>query len=610
MDFSKIEKRIEKSKVISLDIFDTLLFRLCEKPDKVFNLVAQNNRINENDFRNDRINAEKKARKLRNREITIEDIYDYLPPKYNSIKSQLMESELEIEADVTFPNDEMVTFIKKYKNKKRIILVSDMYLNSERMCRILKASGIKDYDKLYISCDYSASKSEGTLFDIVVKEERIEYSDIVHIGDNWKSDYAIPKKRKISSFQYKRKQNNSEVIILNEFLKINNRGNNIYYDFGYRYLGPAVFGYVRWIQEQLILEKIDKVFFFAREGQFIKKAFDLVKEKKFNEKYLYVSRRSLTIPALVSVSSIEEFTELRPIYGRVKVKDQFSKLGLEEELFKDYGWYKQYCKKTFSEIPTEIKTTIINDLFVKTKEVAKQEMNSVVKYLKQEEVFGKFAVVDLGWNGSMQRALQVILDINDINHQMLGYFLAQRDEFYKNMDFIENYGFLFNYGKVSNDENVLLNSGTNFLEVLFSADHGTTLKYNMENEKVSPVLAEFEYPKEIRMIKEIQTAALDFITEFSAENSYDMEFKKYFYNMYNLFLNPTREIVDMFGDLSYSDLNEKNMKLAPKVPLLNIKKWYKNFIYCGWKVAYLKRNIPFKQMNAFNIYKYLRRRFN
>lgn len=610
MDFSEIEKKIDNCKVISLDIFDTVLLRLCGKPDKVFNLVAQKNKINESKFHNDRIYAEKKARNYMKGEITIEDIYSFMPQKYNSIKSQLIDSELEIEVDMAIPNDEIVTFIKKFKNQKRIILVSDMYFNSKQICRILMASGIKDFDKLYISCDYGVSKSDGTLFDVVVKEEKVEYSDIVHIGDNWKSDYINPKIRKMTSFQYKHKQDNSEAIILNDFFKIHNRCDNPYYVFGYRYLGPAVFGYVRWIQEQLFSKHIDKVFFFAREGQFIKKAFDLVKRKDFNEKYIYVSRRSLTVPALANASSVEEFIELRPIYGRVRVRDQFAKLGLDEESFKDYSWYRQYCYMTFSEIPTEIRNIIINDLFIKTKETARYEMDSLVKYLTQEEVYGKFAVVDLGWNGSMQRALQMILDINDINHEMVGFFLAQRDEFYKNKDLIENYGFLFDYGRVSNDENVLLNSGTNFLEVLFSADHGTTLKYKVEKEKVSPILAEFEYTKEIDLIKGIQAAALDFIEDYLTDSSYDMQPKKYFYNMYKLFMHPSRRIVDMFGDLPYSDLNEKNMKLAPRVSLINVKKWYKTFIYCGWKVAYLKRNIPFKQMNEFNIYKYLRRRFN
>lgn len=599
MNFREIERKVNECKVISVDIFDTLIFRLCQKPDRVFNLVAKKNNIDVKKFHNNRINAEEKARRLNKNEINIDDIYKCLSSEYSDIKTQLLKSEVETEISVSFPNIEILDFIRKYKGKKRIILVSDMYLNNEQICQILDSCGIKDYDKIYVSSDYGATKSEGSLFDIVIQNEKIAYRDMLHIGDNYKSDNFVPKRKGILAFQYKREHTDSNRMDFNILLQRKINSTNSYYNFGYYYLGPAIYGYVMWIQEQLLTKKIDKVFFFSREGQFIKKAFDLIKTKDFDEKYLYVSRRSLTVPAISYASSIDEFMKLRPIYGRVKVKDQFPKLGLSESVFKKYCWYKDNRNKIFAEIPDETRSQIIEDMFVESKTEAKTEMNSLVKYLEQEEVFGRFAVVDLGWNGSMQRALQVVLNVNNIDNEMLGFFLAQRDEYYKNMDFIENYGFLFDYGKVSDDENILLNSGTNLLEVLFSADHGTTLKYDIKNKKAVPVLADFEYSNEINNIRECQDAALEFVRGFSKEKPCNITLKKYFYNMYMLFLNPTKEVIDLFGDMAYSDLNEKNMRLSPKTSLLNIKKWCSNFVYSGWKVAYLKRNIPLKMKMHF-----------
>ncbi len=306
----------------------------------------------------------------------------------------------------------------------------------------------------------------------------------------------------------------------------------------------------------------------------------------------------------------EEFLALRPIYERVKVKDQFEKIGVSESLFKKYSWYNSCRNKTFSQLSGEERERIIEDLFLSGKNEAQKELESLLTYLDQEGVFGKFAIVDLGWNGSMQRALGEVLDSNGIQNQMTGFFLAQRDEYYKNRAFIENYGYLFNYGDVSEKENLLLNSGTNLLELLFSADHGTTLKYEFTDKKSNPVLAEYEYADIIQRIKICQNAALDFIR--SAQKSNQKEWisneKNYFESMYHVLRDPTDDIIELFGDMNYSDLNEKEMYLAKRVRFLPVRNFMNEFRYSGWKVAFLKRNL--KTKHAFYIYCVLRKLFN
>lgn len=318
----------------------------------------------------------------------------------------------------------------------------------------------------------------------------------------------------------------------------------------------------------------------------------------------------MTVPALERAKCKEEFLALRPIYGRVKVKDQFKKIGLNENFFRKYSWYNSCRNKTFSQLSGEERERIIEDLFLSGKNEAKKELESLLAYLHQEEVSGKFAIVDLGWNGSMQRALGEVLESNGIQNQMIGFFLAQRDEFYKNRAFIENYGFLFDYGDVSEKENLLLNSGTNLLELLFSADHGTTLKYEITNKKSNPVLAEYEYADIIQRIKICQNAALDFVRSVQTvgRKEWNYNAKQYFGNMYHILNDPADDIIELFGDMNYSDLNEKEMYLAKKVGFFSVNDFVHEFRYSGWKVAFLKRNL--KTKHSFGIYCVLRKLFN
>lgn len=67
---------------------------------------------------------------------------------------------------------------------------------------------------------------------------------------------------------------------------------------GYEKLGPLVYGYVEWLYRQLRNKDIHKIFFFSREGCYLKEIFDLYHLDEFKTEYLYVSRKALILPNL------------------------------------------------------------------------------------------------------------------------------------------------------------------------------------------------------------------------------------------------------------------------------------------------------------------------
>lgn len=187
----------EKADIISFDVFDTLVFRDVFFPETVFQFIDT-----DKNFSSKRKIAEKKARKSRRGEVTLNDIYYYLP-EFD------MNREIEAEFTHVYANVEMLDFYNKMKAKnKELIIISDMYLGENVIKSMLESSGYDLTDvELYISSKYGETKKNGDLFERVIKEKNIQKEKIIHLGDNWLVDYYIPKMKGLQAFLYKPRKN-------------------------------------------------------------------------------------------------------------------------------------------------------------------------------------------------------------------------------------------------------------------------------------------------------------------------------------------------------------------------------------------------------------------
>ena len=81
-----------------------------------------------------------------------------------------------------------------------------MYLSCKTIETILTNSGFDLTGvPVYVSSTYGLTKRSGNLFKKVLQEERIENpAKVLHIGDNFISDYFMPRRIGMKSFLYKR----------------------------------------------------------------------------------------------------------------------------------------------------------------------------------------------------------------------------------------------------------------------------------------------------------------------------------------------------------------------------------------------------------------------
>lgn len=176
--------------IVSFDVFDTLLVRPALQPRDIFYLLAKKvDAAYGVDFIRLRWNAEAELGRLN---AGIREIYDFMARKHHldaRTAEALMAEEIRCEATLLAPRpDVRELYEQAVKLGKRVIAVSDMYLPGEVIADILRRKGFP-MDAVYVSCDHGARKSDGALYDIVLAAEGGHPSEMLHVGDNWQSDY-------------------------------------------------------------------------------------------------------------------------------------------------------------------------------------------------------------------------------------------------------------------------------------------------------------------------------------------------------------------------------------------------------------------------------------
>jgi FMN phosphatase YigB (HAD superfamily) len=212
------ERRMKIVSAWSFDVFDTFLLRACTTPDGVFERTYKLSGISRScpnisaSFVQHRIQAESRARRTakekRNAsEVHIAEIYSFFPFRLFGLArdhlNDLVEAEFAAERELCRANPDM---IRQYLDMKhaghRVGFISDTYWDSDRLARLLRACrpGLT-WDFLYASCDHGSSKSEA-LFATYLSEQGVDASSSFHVGDNEKADIKGAKRHGIRPRYY------------------------------------------------------------------------------------------------------------------------------------------------------------------------------------------------------------------------------------------------------------------------------------------------------------------------------------------------------------------------------------------------------------------------
>ena len=640
IDQRKIIKRIAKYPVVSFDIFDTIIKRDCSKPKQVFDMMERKLASINTSFRGfayNRVKAEQEARdKSIREEITLDDIYAELRLHYFEEEIKILQKEeIEFEKAVCHRSRHMEQ-VYEYciQSKKRIVFISDMYLPLTVVKEIMESAGLKNYEKIYLSCECFATKQKGSLYDYVIKDLGISSREIIHIGDNFRSDVIEARKHGISSISIKKIVYSNMIYNPNKIIEkehvdeyrsivsfIDNhisREMSYFRQAGYEMEGPLLMGFSKWLKEKLEENEIKKVFFLSRDGQIMKKAYDKIYDGQLESQYMYASRRALIVPTLWMCNSLEEMVSSM-FFPRIGTVEAFiCKMGLEikdcEEIVRKYNLnldkkyvYKElFREESFQNFYDEIKADIHNN--------SKKEYMLLIKYLKQIDFSGRVAIIDIGWHGNMQKALTKICKMEAISADIFGFYIGLNPNVINLSQQIRACGYLFESG--SNERYFELQRNfTSIFETMFTANHGSVKKFAYDKGVIVPVFEPFEYEKDgskedFGVIQDIQEGALDFIKDVIADPGFYIEWSSaaVFQNMLLLGNAPDYQSSCMFGNIKM--LGDKVTYIAkPRDRILYVLHPGKIKLDIGnnlWKIGFFRRlcrvGLPY-----FEVYMMLRR---
>lgn len=630
-----ILKRIDKLGIISFDVFDTLISRDVCSEETVYRLMerkltCENNSVGRN-FETERRTAERIATKKYNGCATIQQIYMEMGKNAHLTKDEInylicMEEKLEFTL-CTPKYEGRVLYEYCLLKQKKIVLISDMYLSKNNILRMLRKCGYQniDEDSVFVSCEMGSSKRSGKLFDKVASVCSIDKHDWLHIGDAKRSDWLIPKKcgirsiyipGEINHFRYKsmfcQKMRPKNECIGNGGIDsgdkictklMNNRLPWIrdeYERFGYECLGNLLWGFTRWLSRELKerqksgINNYDRIYFLAREGQLLKKAFDIV-NKNNSSMYLPVSRKALNGAALWIFQGIEAKLESIPF------PDEF---GIE-----------QVEDKLEIELPETLRNRVLTRRFTSWKDV--WQCNEIIDWLivhesdldeyskRQYELFmelldlnasvRRIAIVDIGWKGTMQHTLELLLSREHGNIAVDGYYVGVSQSARKNYPKQTMRGFLFH----EVDENKVF-AFSGLLEGIMTADHGSVKNYEIRDDgTISCRYYPYEYlgDHRVSLIQNGAFRALSDIRDYAENvdvNNLDMVSELWSAGRIVRFgYLPNVNDIMLFREFSFFDGNKDTMNGTEKK---NLRQYKGDFRRSRWKTAYLKQNakgIPF-----------------
>jgi predicted HAD superfamily hydrolase len=589
-----LKKAAQDVECVSLDIFDTAITRTVDSPVDVFAKVEKRLLLIygkcATGFASFREQAEQQARSkkaaLGLQDITLRMIYDelaFLMPDFEFIDGA-MQQELEVETLVLVPVPEILAFVEHLSEiGKPYIFVSDMYLPAPFLERVLSSMGYEGWRSIYVSGDVNASKAKGNIWSIVKKKHPID--SMLHVGDdNW-ADGFCPTLLGIKTRLFKRAQSNRRLganltpdvlpfSYLSRMQKIARERYstvklNPWYELGSGLGALLVTAFINWLDEKVRTNKIKRLYFLARDGYLLYQAWKTANINPDVEvKYLYVSRRTL-MPASGYLESSENLlsphliqficgtddnTTLQHILDRISLKNEM----IEKELVSEYGSLDVVIRAhSKGRGPFESVMRRHADILYKN---FKPQYEATLGYLTEQGLMDdvQTAIVDTGWNGTMQRAINTLL--KPANREVCGFYygLWQQTAVNRYSSGYMESALANPFEMVSDNPEVALAVG--LLEELHGSPRQSTIGYKRIQDRWEPHTPEVRAEREQydEKIEFFQRGTFEGVFSLFREGKYmtldiqDCTIPAAKAALASVFLSPTEEELTLLGSLGHA----------------------------------------------------------
>ncbi len=434
-------------RVLSLDCFDTLLWRNCQAPADVFAaLDVPGGAVHL------RAGAESRARRRAlategRHEVSIAEIYRSLHPNADDAAiAAAVAGELAAEARHCFGFEPAAQLIRAAKARGlRTVIVSDTYLNERQLRALIAAAAGADtadaIDDIFCSSTYGMPKALG-LFEPVLAALGVAPDAMLHVGDNLQADQVAPAALGIATAHLRQfddaaarrlRLEAAAATLLDPAVRVSRAPHQPHrplvalrtetdtaFALGHDVLGPVLTGFADWVREEAEALAIAsgrpvKPLFLLRDGHLPRR---VAAAGGFEAPAVEISRFTARRAGFVREAAIRDYLA-RPATEQ-SVDQMARQLGLTREEAQKHGRAGREAFVAAMLDPRRI---------ARTQERARAFADSLFAHLAAAGVARGDAVmlVDLGYAGTVQDQLAPVL-AERFDLDVAGRYLLLREE--------------------------------------------------------------------------------------------------------------------------------------------------------------------------------------
>lgn len=329
--------------------------------------------------------------------------------------------------------------------------------------------------------------------------------------------------------------------------------------------GPLLFNYVWWLLRQAQSQKIDVLFFLARDGYLLRKIAERFCETfglNIECKYLYCSRASLRMPTYHLIG--DEAYDLLLLGGyHVTLRSLLQRAEMDETqrkaVYEDCGLQgadEERClnREEMRDIRRRLRQSSVYRTCIYEK--SEKAYPAAVGYFRQEGLFDapRVALVDSGWTGSMQRSLRQLLQSQGFRGELTGFYFGM----YAEPKAAEDGVYQTWYFDHASSPAVKIPFCNNLFECLLSAPHGMTTGYAKQSEKYVPIMLPAPERAELERIQNHIDDMLQYVNDLLSRTDFDSfdaaaGWKDSRIRINRYMAHPTREEVSYYGQFLFCD---------------------------------------------------------
>jgi len=540
---------------ICFDIFDTLLTRAVAKPEDVFVLLGR--RLWDSGvitcspevFARQRAYAEERANLCTDGHPTLRAICEELVRSFglpDDILDRIVDEELKLESELSrrVPGAEQLLETARRRSGS-IAFITDTNLPSHYLRELLSLQGLwQSRDRIFASCECGVDKGRGAMFPHVARELGARPWQLLHHGND---DVADVRNGRLSGWKVRHtadtKLNRYEEALASESFATDGLSSlmagasrlarlsfnapsereRVLCDVASAVMAPTLTAWVTWIMRRAVESGCKKVYFISRDGQVLVQIAQRLEDALrtgLELRYLYGGRQAVQF-AGSPADAVRDLLRL----GTCRLSDLRELLSVSPEalaplLPKKFRDYSRWDENLTSAEREELKSALAQEpLRTLVEESSLHTRNLLLGYLRQEGWGNgeEFALVDVGWRGSMAGALSKVLANESIPQPALYLFFGLADDAHRvagelardRMDawFFDDackHGYL-----------PYLPSTTSLIEMFCAADHGAVVGYRRDGDRIGPVLRTPESPMKAWGLPRIHEITDAYVTAFT-----------------------------------------------------------------------------------------------